>query len=98
MIRHTSVGDTAYRQAKQLKLLLVNGSITMAGNSRLKIYGTLTCSSGKRMKAENRVFFIDECEAKAAGYRPCGHCMRGEYALWKANLIIARYEAIFDIK
>ncbi|TMU54749.1 Ada metal-binding domain-containing protein [Flagellimonas algicola] len=54
-----------------------------AGNRKLKIYGTLHCKSGKRMKVENRVFFASEKEAMEAGYRPCGHCMRTKYAEWK---------------
>jgi methylphosphotriester-DNA--protein-cysteine methyltransferase len=32
----------------------------------------------------HRVFFADEATAIAAGYRPCGACMRREYAAWKA--------------
>lgn len=35
------------------------------------------------MKVENRVFFKDETEALANGYRPCGHCMKNKYAIWK---------------
>jgi methylphosphotriester-DNA--protein-cysteine methyltransferase len=59
--------------------MIAKGQIQFAGNKRLKIYGTLTCSSGKRMKKENRVFFRSEPEAIDAGYRPCGHCMREKY-------------------
>jgi methylphosphotriester-DNA--protein-cysteine methyltransferase len=55
----------------------------MAGNQRLKIYGTLACSSGKRMKKENRIFFKSEEEAIQAGYRPCGHCLNEKYLVWK---------------
>ncbi|HEY1202931.1 MAG TPA: Ada metal-binding domain-containing protein [Niastella sp.] len=58
----------------------------MGGYSHGKIYGTLSCASGKRMKAENRVFFQNEAEAIAAGYRPCGHCMRKKYLEWKNAL------------
>lgn len=54
-----------------------------AGNRHLKIYGTLHCKSGKRMKKENRVFFQSEKEAMEAGYRPCGHCMNSAYKKWK---------------
>ncbi|MEM8510184.1 MAG: Ada metal-binding domain-containing protein [Bacteroidota bacterium] len=35
------------------------------------------------MKTENRVFFRNGVQAKKAGYRPCGHCMRAEYVVWK---------------
>ncbi|PAE37640.1 metal-binding protein, partial [Bacillus sp. 7884-1] len=30
-----------------------------------------------------RVFFADEETAIAAGYRPCGACMREQYVKWK---------------
>lgn len=59
------------------------GEIAWGGNRRLKIYGTLHCTSGKRMKRENRVFFITEAEAISAGYRPCGHCLKAAYQKWK---------------
>jgi len=67
----------------QLKSLINNSTIKLGGNKMLKIYGTLTCKSGKRMKEENRVFFKSEKEAINKGYRPCGHCMREEYQNWK---------------
>jgi len=61
------------------------GRITFAGNKVLKIYGKLSCSSGKRMKKEKRVFFSDESEALAANYRPCGHCMKSAYSIYKLS-------------
>ncbi|MGH2664973.1 Ada metal-binding domain-containing protein [Flavobacterium sp.] len=57
--------------------------IGFGGNRKLKIYGILHCSSGKRMKRENRVFFVSEEEAKKEGFRPCGHCMKAAYQRWK---------------
>ncbi|MBS1506453.1 MAG: metal-binding protein [Bacteroidetes bacterium] len=69
VIRHIDIGFALHRQIRQ-------GKITLAGNSRLKIYGLLSCYSGKRMKKENRVFFTDEAEALAHGFRPCKNCMR----------------------
>lgn len=83
MIRHLELGDTAYKRSRQLKSLIDEGEIQFAGNRKLKIYGTLTCSSGKRMKVENRTFFKLAKEAINDGYRPCGHCMREEYLRWK---------------
>lgn len=65
--------------------LIKNRKILWAGNSTLKIYGKLNCKSGKRMKIQNRVFFQNEQEAKALGFRPCGHCMRLEYLEWKMS-------------
>ena len=78
MIQHTSLGDTAFKRSRHLKILLDKGEISFAGNARLKIYGILTCSSGKKMKPKNRVFFKLEAEAIELGYRPCGHCMRSK--------------------
>jgi hypothetical protein len=65
--------------------LIINirkGKINLAGNRKLKIYGTLYCRSGKRMKKENRVFFSSAEEAITYGYRPCGHCMKNDYKKW----------------
>ena len=69
--------------SKELLNLLKDKKIQLGGNSRLKIYGLLTCKSGKRMKKENRVFFKNETEAIQLGFRPCGHCQRKAYAKWK---------------
>jgi hypothetical protein len=56
------------------------------GNRRRKIYGRLDCRSAVGALptgyARVRVFFADEATAVAAGYRPCGTCMREEYRLW----------------
>ena len=62
---------------------------TLGGNRRGRIYGRLDCPSALRAIRQggyvrHRVFFADEQTAVAAGYRPCGTCMRGEYAAWKA--------------
>jgi methylphosphotriester-DNA--protein-cysteine methyltransferase len=60
----------------------------LGGNRRLKIYGRLDCPSALRALprgyARHRVFFADEATAIAAGYRPCGVCMREEYRRWKS--------------
>jgi DNA/RNA endonuclease YhcR with UshA esterase domain len=70
MISHSTISANFLRG--QIKI----GKIRLAGNKKLKIYGTLHCKSGKRMKKENRVFFESEDEAIKLGYRPCGHCVR----------------------
>jgi methylphosphotriester-DNA--protein-cysteine methyltransferase len=67
---------------RKLALVLRNKAVVLAGNKKLKIYGTLTCKSGKRMKKENRVFFESEYEAVKLGYRPCGHCLKLQYEKW----------------
>jgi len=64
-----------------------NKEIVFAGNKRLNIYGKLNCSSGKRMKKENRVFFSDEEEAIKNGYRACGRCMKTKYKEWKKSIL-----------
>jgi hypothetical protein len=51
----------------QIKNLILTGKILFGGNTRLKIYGTLSCASGKRMKKQHRVFFSNEGEAKRLG-------------------------------
>ena len=62
------------------------------GNSKQKIYGRLDCRSAlstiRRFPGsyeEYRVFFADEKTALAAGYRPCGNCMRKQYQEYKDN-------------
>jgi len=83
MYLQQELGKDHFAQIKQLFLKIKNHKISMAGNKKLKIYGTLSCSSGKRMKIGNRVFFKDIQEAESLGYRPCGHCMRVAYKKWK---------------
>ena len=68
---------------KELTKLLEKREIRLGGNVKLKIYGLLSCTSGKRMKIKNRVFFKNETEAIQLGFRPCGHCLRIAYLLWK---------------
>lgn len=62
---------------------------TLGGNSRGKLYGRLDCPCALRAirqggYVQHRVFFADEATAIAAGYRPCGTCLRVEYATWKS--------------
>lgn len=77
MWRHCELTQT------ELHLKLKQHQIVFAGNAQLKIYGRLTCASGKRMLKKNRVFFVDEQEAITHGFRPCGHCMQQAYKKWK---------------
>ncbi|WP_221392250.1 Ada metal-binding domain-containing protein [Dyadobacter sp. NIV53] len=85
MFQHTELGNSSFERKRKLKSLIDNGQVKFGGNKLLKIYGTLSCKSGKRMKIENRVFFSTEPEAVKEGYRPCGHCMREKYLAWKNN-------------
>jgi methylphosphotriester-DNA--protein-cysteine methyltransferase len=76
MIQHINISRP------ELIELIQSKKIQFGGNRKLKIYGTLSCTSGKRMKKQNRVFFSTEKEAVTAGYRPCGHCLREKYLQW----------------
>ncbi|HEY9049740.1 MAG TPA: Ada metal-binding domain-containing protein [Ohtaekwangia sp.] len=79
MMRHI------YLTNEVLRSKILQREITFGGNIVLKIYGKLSCRSGKRMKKENRVFFHHEVEAIQAGFRPCGHCMPDAYQQWKLS-------------
>jgi methylphosphotriester-DNA--protein-cysteine methyltransferase len=68
---------------KELHHQIRDRRIQFAGCSMMKIYGLLNCRSGKRMRKENRVFFVSQEEAKENDYRPCGNCMRTAYVVWK---------------
>lgn len=81
VIKHTEISD------KELRKQIKKNVIVFAGNSELKIFGRLNCSSGKRIKKQNRVFFRSAVEAVKRGFRPCGYCMRSEYKKWKNDFI-----------
>ena len=62
------------------------------GNSKQKVYGRFDCPSAlstiKRFPGsyeKARVFFADEKTALAAGYRPCGNCLREKYKQYMAD-------------
>lgn len=58
----------------------------LGGNSQARIYGLLSCGAARQALGRGyesiRVFFADEDAAIAAGYRPCGTCMRVRYRQW----------------
>ena len=83
MYDNMELSENNFGRSRVLYGLIASGEIKFAGYRKGKIYGTLTCKSGKRMKTENRVFFLDEQEALELNYRPCGHCMPEHYKLWK---------------
>ncbi|WP_248730421.1 Ada metal-binding domain-containing protein [Pseudomonas sp. MWU13-2517] len=61
---------------------------TLGGHRQGKRYGKLDCRAALLAIArggyvKNRVFFLDEPSAIAAGYRPCAICMPAEYQQWK---------------
>lgn len=75
--------EHAHLSDRVLRTKIRRKELTFGGNKNLKIYGSLHCSSGKRMRKENRIFFVSETAAIALGYRPCGHCMKQKYREWK---------------
>jgi hypothetical protein len=79
MFRHHDLDD------ETLRVLIRRGVITLAGYAPGRIYGLLSCPSGRRMRRDNRVFFADGAEALALGFRPCGRCLPRAYAAWKAT-------------
>ena len=80
---------------KQYRLIGADGKVylsdmpgTFGGNKSTHIYGKLDCSIAlvhiaKGGYVKNRVFFANEQDAIAAGYRPCANCMKLEYKIWE---------------
>jgi hypothetical protein len=81
----------------QFKLLGPDGRVhtsetpgKLGGYRPHKLYGRLDCPSALRHVARghyirHRVFFADEVDAIAAGYRPCAKCLPQRYKLWKTD-------------
>ncbi len=94
---------------KTFKLTGADGSIylsntlgTLGGNKKMKIYGRLGCPSAlsaiKRFSGsyeKSRVFFADEKTALAAGFRPCGNCLREKYKEYMSDP--KKYREKFDL-
>ncbi len=94
---------------KAYKLLGADGKIyesdtpgQFGGSSKMKIYGRLDCPSATStirrfpgVYEQHRVFFADEQTALAAGYRPCGNCLRTKYKEYMADP--AKYKAKFGL-
>ncbi|MBP9926260.1 MAG: metal-binding protein [Cyclobacteriaceae bacterium] len=76
MLKHVDLETQKLRRYIKLQI------VAFAGNSQLKIYGHLSCGSGKGMNKKNRVFFASRSQARKNGFRPCGHCMKKEYQQW----------------
>lgn len=62
----------------------------LGGHRRTKIYGRLDCRAALRAISRGgyvrqRVFFANEGDAVAAGYRPCAVCLPAAYAKWKLS-------------
>lgn len=63
-----------YRVWKRGKIIETPYPGLYAGITTQRIFGRLTCGSGKRAKKENRIFFHTWDNAVGAGYRPCKVC------------------------
>jgi methylphosphotriester-DNA--protein-cysteine methyltransferase len=66
----------------------------LGGHRATRIYGRLDCPTALRAierggYVTQRVFFADEAEAIAAGYRPCARCMPDRYREWKTAQVTA---------
>jgi hypothetical protein len=60
----------------------------LGGHRKSRNNGRLDCPAALRAIARggytlNRVFFLNQAHARAAGYRPCAACLPKEYASWK---------------
>ena len=66
-------------ELKRLERLAKSG-FRYEGVRSTKVFCLPTCHHGRRAKEENFVFFHDEAEARAAGYRPCRSCRPADVA------------------
>ncbi|HYG39611.1 MAG TPA: Ada metal-binding domain-containing protein [Cytophagales bacterium] len=92
MIKHEALGINHFKRSRKLKHLLNQKEILFGGNINLRIYGLMSCTSGKRMKVQNRVFFKSQEEARDAGFRPCANCMKDAYLAWKTGVDKLRHK------
>ena len=63
---------------------------TLGGHRGTRIYGRLHCPAALRAIARGgyvsqRVFFLDERQARAGGFRPCAVCLPQKYRAWKSR-------------
>jgi len=61
--------------------------ICFGGNRKLKIYGTLHCKLGKRMKKENRVYFESINEYNRMEKRPNYNLRKTDSYQTKSSLV-----------
>src|SRR2546430_824986 len=76
LVRVDPPADLATKIEDQLEGLekLAHSGLRYEGVRSTKIFCFPTCFHGRRVRQENFVFFHDEREARAAGYRPCKDC------------------------
>lgn len=63
---------------------------TLGGHRGTRIYGRLDCPAALRAIARggyvaSRVFFLNERDARAAGYRPCAVCLPERYRAYRSK-------------
>ena len=66
-------------QLKRIQELARSG-LRYEGVRSTKVFCFPTCYHGRSAKEQNVVYFHDEAEARAAGYRPCKHCRPAQVA------------------
>lgn len=59
---------------------LAQSGFRFEGVKSTKVFCFPTCHHGRRAREENFVYFRDEAEARAAGYRPCKDCRPADVA------------------
>jgi len=87
---------TKHPAGKLFRLIGADGAVyssetkgTFGGHRKTRVYGALDCKAASRAIAKGvqyekaRVFFANEADARAAGYRPCAVCMREANDAWK---------------
>lgn len=90
-------GMSSFNSQPTFRVLAADGRMvdshvpaTVAGHSRLRIFGRLDCSSARYHLSKGRyrkyrVFFQSlEC-AIVLGYRPCGRCLPDAYRAWRRD-------------
>lgn len=83
-----------YRILKDGQLIKSSKPGKYAGYAPGKIFGTLTCKSGMRMNAENRVFFHSLEDAVLEGYRPCKNCKPVSEEEWETLKDLVEYTSL----
>lgn len=66
---------------------------TIYGCRTTKIYCRPDCTTGRRMKPANRVYFVSPEEARASGYRPCKVCKPDAPHIAPETFFLTRYHS-----
>lgn len=86
-----------YKLLKNNKTIISRVPGEYAGWQPGKIFGTLDCKSGMRMKKENLVFFATLGDAVTEGYRPCRNCRPiNEQDFERIRYLVRQYKTMED--